>query len=100
VDVFVAKPYFVLGISLLRKICHTDLSEKLKKGDRDALKHLYASLLNDNDLSRHFMECVDTGHSNMMQQRNKIEVWEYLVTKTFHAHIGVITDSFADATAG
>jgi len=96
----VAKSYFAVGINLLQKIHEIDLSEKLKKGDRDAIKHLYESLLNDSELSKHFIECVETENSGMMQHKNIKEVWKYLLTKTYHARIGVITDSFADATTG
>jgi len=73
----------------------------MRNGDRDAVKDLYEELLNDDDLLKQFTVSVRNAcGSDVLSDVQHTEVWRYVVTKTYHARIGVVTDRFADQTAG
>jgi len=75
--------------------------EKLRISNQDAIKNLYDRLLQDNELEEKFFSCVNNamGNNNLSDKQKK-GIWKYLLTKTYHSHIGVVTDCFADDTTG
>jgi len=97
----VAKPYFNLGKQLLSKICSDKTLQKLMNGDHDAIKDLYESLAKDDNLLQEFMTITEnTGYGNDLTDKRKKKLWNYILTKTYHSRIGVVTDHFAEATTG
>jgi len=91
-DIFVLlQKHFCIGHHFDKKKLSHQFVREIKERGLGYVKHLYESLLNDSNLLRHFMECVDTGHSNMVQHKNRKVIWKYLLTKTCHAGIGVIS---------
>jgi len=97
----VAKPYFSLGKQLLSKIRSDKTFQKLMNGDHDAIKDLYESLANDDNFIQEFTTITEnTGYGNDLTDKRKKELWNYLLTKTYHSRIGVVTDHFAEATTG
>jgi len=73
----------------------------LQNGDHVAVKDLYKSLVHDGDLLQQFMMIIDnTGFGSNLTNNQKMELWKYLLPKTYHSHIGVLTDHFAEATTG
>jgi len=40
------------------------------------------------------------GCNKDLSDNHEREIWKYLLTKTYHAQTGVVTDWFADATTG
>jgi len=58
-------------------------------------------LCNDDNLFQKFVVSVNNaGYTDDTTVDSKTEVWKYLVRKTYHAHIAVITSHFAEATTG
>jgi len=97
----VAKPYFDLGKQLLSKIRSDKTLQKLMNGDHVAIKDLYESLANDDNLLQEFMTITEnTGYGNYLTDKRKKKLWNYILTKTYHSRIGVVTDHFAEATTG
>jgi len=97
----VATPYFNLGKQLLSKICSDKTLQKLMNGDHDAIKDLYKSLAKDDNLLQEFMTITEnTGYGNDLNDKHKKKLWNYILTKTYHLRIGVVTDHFAEATTG
>jgi len=62
---------------------------------------MYDRLLEDNDLEEKFFSCVNKAvGNNNLSDKHKKGIWKYLLTKTYHSRIGVVTDRFADDTTG
>jgi len=58
-------------------------------------------LINDHDLLEHFLLSLhNTGYNDDLSENYKKDIWKCLLTKTYHAHISVVMDRFADATTG
>jgi len=88
-------------ISCSKFIRTNETMPKLRKGDRNTLRDLYKSLLNDGQLLEKFKTSLtNAGFSNYLTDMQVKDVWKYVLTKTFHAQIGVVTGRFADATTG
>jgi len=97
----VVKPYFSFGLELLFQICLIDMAEKMKGGDCNAVTDPYEVLCNDDNLFQKFVLSVNNaGYMDNTMVNCKTEVWKYLVRKTYHACIAVITSCFAEATTG
>jgi len=75
--------------------------EKLRTSNPGAIKNLYDRLLEDNDLEENFFSCVSKAMgNNNLSDKHKKGIWKYLLMKTYHSRIGVVTDCFADDTTG
>jgi len=97
----VAKPFFCVGEDLLYKIHTNEMMQKLRNGDRHTLRDLYKSLLNDGQLLQKFeTSLTNAGFSDYLTDIQVKDVWKYVLTKIFHAQIGVVTGHFTDATTG
>jgi len=65
------------------------------------VKDAYDKLTDDAELYKLFLDCISKGYcDNFINSNQKKEMWKRLVTKTFHARVGVITGWFAEDTAG
>ncbi len=88
----VAKPYFNLGWQLLSKIRSDKTLQKLMNGDHDAIKDLYESLANNDNLLQEFVTITENTDSGMdLTDKRKKELWNYFLTKNYHSRIGVVT---------
>jgi len=97
----VPKLYFPLAKKVLRLIRGDQTSEKMKYGDDAAISDLYDRLTRNEELFADFLYCVHVGGcGEYVDEKSKQKMWNYLITKTCHARVGVITRQFAEDTTG
>jgi len=87
------------GKHLLHNICSLVTRDKLAKGNCNIIKEAHGILIHDNDSLQLFIDCV-TGSNcqNAISLKETKEMLKKLITKTFHAQVGVITKRFAEDT--
>jgi len=98
----VSEPFFVFG-HLLLKCIHSHMTiKKLKAGDWAVVSCLYEKLMSDSELHYCFMGCVMkvSIKNDPLSYEVKKKILKYLVQKTFHAWIGIVTTHFAEEMTG
>jgi len=96
----VAKHMIPFGKHLLHNICDLVTRDKLSKGNCNIIKEAHDILIHDNDSLKIFLDCIAaTNLQNTISLKKTKEIWKKLITKTFHARVGVITKRFAEDTA-
>ncbi len=97
----VSKLYFPLAKNVLQIIRTDSTYTKMKHGDDTAVLALYDGLTGNKDLFAQFLNCVHVGgYGEYVDENSKQKMWNYLITKTCHARIGVVTREFAENTTG
>jgi len=97
----VAKHMIPFGKHLLQNICSLVTRDKLTRGDCNLIKQAHDILVHDNESFQLFLNCVAGGNCQYtISNKEAKTMWKKLITKTFHARVGVITKRFAEHTTG
>jgi hypothetical protein len=72
--------------------------DELPKRNSSLVKETYAILMGDVEMQKCFLEC--SAQMAGVTEDMKMKIWRDLVSKTYHAQIGVIADRFGDDTTG
>jgi hypothetical protein len=94
----VLKEYFSVAKTLLRIIVKEFKMDELQKGNSSLVKDTFDNLMGDVEVQKSFLEC--STQMSGMSEAMKTKIWRHLVSKTYHAWTGVITDRFGDDTTG
>jgi hypothetical protein len=89
----VAAPYFDFGMALLEKIRESFSLKTIETEGTECIKVAYEALDSDEDLCSKFVECNNEYRQDVGDDFIK-DVYQTLMTKTFHARAGVVTDLF------
>jgi len=98
----VSEPFIIIGLLLLKRIRSQLTIQRMKAGDRGAISSIYNMLKSDIELYKCFVECTQKVPNQLyfLSDDCKKKIWRFLVLKTFHARIGVVTTRFAEDTTG
>jgi hypothetical protein len=89
----VAAPYFDFGLALLEKIRASFSLKTIEIKGTECIKVAYEALDSDEDLCSQFVECSNEVRQDVGDDFIR-DVYQTLMTKTFHARAGVVTDLF------
>jgi hypothetical protein len=89
----VAAPYFDFGLALLEKIRESFSLKTSETKGTECIKVAYEALDSDENLCCMFVECNNEFRQDVGDDFIR-DVYQTLMTKTFHARAGVVTDLF------
>jgi hypothetical protein len=68
----------------------------VKEEGRDAIDGAFKQVIEDDDLWKNFLDCSKSSLPVTMRRK----IYDELVSKAFHARIGVVTDKFNEVNTG
>jgi hypothetical protein len=92
----VSPSYFEWGESLMQFIASHFSMRVIKEEGREAIDEAFKQVNKDEDLWKNFLRCSKSSLPVNMKRK----IYNELVSKAFHARIGVVTDKFNEVNTG